>query len=134
NKYSAINLSVYKRKKKSQKVDISRPCGGAITRPIAMKLIVVKVLRTVIIYSKFGVDRSIRFCFIGSRISAFYKHLTNGRYNSFALPCSRFDIYFAPRQHTLSSVNITTKKTSLNEYNSVGDSTGLTETRANIAI
>src|SRR5208282_2413423 len=88
NKYSTINLLIYKRKK-SQKVDISRPCGGATTPPIAMKLIVVKELQAVIIYTTFGVDRSIRFCFTSSRILAFYIHLTNGRYNSFALPFSR---------------------------------------------
>ena len=56
-----------------------------------MKLVEVEQLRTVIILTKFGVDRLIRFCFIGSRIFAFYIHLTNGRYNSLALPCSRFD-------------------------------------------
>src|SRR5208282_665871 len=91
NKYLTINLLINLsiNEKKSQKVDISRPCGGATTPPIAMKLVVVKQLRTVITFAKFGVDRSIRFSFIGSRILAFYIHLANGRYNSFALPCSR---------------------------------------------
>ena len=54
-----------------------------------MKLVEVEQLWTLIIASKFGVDRSIRFCFIGSRKWPFYIHLTNDRYNCFALPCSR---------------------------------------------
>ena len=61
----------------------------ATTPPIAMKLVAVEQLQTVIICIKFVVHRSIRFCFIGSRKCPFHIHLTNGRYNSFALPCSR---------------------------------------------
>ena len=51
-----------------------------------MKLVEVEQLRTLIIFTKFGVDRSIRFCFIGSGKWPFHIHLTNGRYNSFAVP------------------------------------------------
>ena len=56
-------------------------CGGGTMYPITMNFAEVNEVSIVIIYTKFGEDRSISLVSAGSRISPLCLHLTTGHYN-----------------------------------------------------
>jgi len=56
-------------------------CGGGTMYPTTMNFAKVNEVPIVIIYTKFGEDRSISLVSAGSRISPLCLHLTTGHYN-----------------------------------------------------
>ena len=56
-------------------------CGGGTMYPTTMNFAKVNEVPIVIIYTKFGEDRSISLVSAGSRISPLGLHLTTGHYN-----------------------------------------------------
>ena len=56
-------------------------CGGGTMYPITMNFAAVNEFPIVIIYTKFGEDRSISLVSEGSRISPLCLHLTTSHYN-----------------------------------------------------
>ena len=56
-------------------------CGGGTMYPTTMNFAKVNEIPIVIIYTKFGEDRSISLVSAGSRISPLCLHLTTGHYN-----------------------------------------------------
>ena len=67
--------------RKSQRGSISRLCGGGTMYPTTMNFAKVNEVPIVIIYTKFGEDRSISLVSAGSRISPLCLHLTTSHYN-----------------------------------------------------
>ena len=68
-------------------------CGGGTMYPITMNFAEVNEFPIVIIYTKFGEDRSISLVSAGSRISPLCLHLTTGHYN---IACTTVQLVITP--------------------------------------